>query len=1056
MNERLVLWVAPLACTWCWACGSAEPGTITLDLAGETKDIAEPDRTGSLPDLAGDSGGPAEVSLDMADLELSEGEVDAVFRMCDPGACPCETNSDCDSGFCVETGNGKFCTIMCIEECPPGFACTNCLACGPDVVFLCLPTMAYQCRPCIGDADCNEPGMAHSARCADFGPAGSFCTVPCGGQKDCGEGYACAEMQFNDGPETVCIPPTDEECTCNAAAKKAGASTPCFEQNDFGTCTGKRTCEAGGLSACDAPIPAAETCNALDDDCDGSVDEELGQTTCGQGECEHTVSNCVAGIPVSCDPLEGAAEEACDSLDNDCDGTVDNGFADSDANGTADCLDEDDDGDGIPDVQDNCPQVQNPGQENLDLDTLGNACDPDDDNDGVADPDDCGPLDKTVFPGAPESCNGKDDDCDQDTDEGLGQTTCGLGACKHTVDNCINGKPANCNPLDGAADETCDGLDNDCDGTADEPDAQGCQKHYVDIDGDGYGADALAKCTCGPYDLYTVTVPGDCQPLDQAIHPGAKELCDGLDQDCDGMPDNGFADTDKDGLADCIDEDPDGDGLVGLLDNCPLVYNPGQEDFDLDTTGDACDPDDDNDLAADNLDCGPLDPTIHPGAAESCDGVDQDCSGQADDGLGQTTCGLGPCEHTVENCQDGDLQVCDPMEGASPEECDGLDNDCDGIADDGLGSTTCGLGACTHTVENCVAAQPQECDPLAGTAPELCDHLDNNCNGLVDDGLGQTTCGLGICQHTVENCVAGVPQQCDPFQGKLEEKCDGLDNDCDGQTDEGSTCSVPVAPLSTLQANIYSVWDIDFDALGNTYLTSYISGPDFMRVVTPQGNVTTLYGIADWNMGYGEVKPDGSVKIVSYGFWGPTGIGLYTEGAFKIVVPITPTTCNVTHNSSGYDLYAPIDPVWGYDGYFYAGGMAGTGDVSRFTEGGDRTTIATFSGCVNALDATPEKLLFVGEGKNLHQVDLATGEKKLLHTFDTIVFSLAAWSKGSRVYVETYDGTIREVNLASGQATQKWKLSSHGFLEVGPDGALYRLVGLVNGPSTLERYELTL
>ncbi len=961
MNGRLALGMTGVVGMLAWACGSAEPGIMSLDLASDAEVRVAPDTTDASFELWQDRVGPTDGPSDLAGVDSGEVAADVAPRTCDPGPCPCDTNSDCDSGFCVETGDGKICTSMCIEECPPGFVCTNCLACGPDVVFICLPSMAYQCRPCVEDADCNEPGMAQSTRCADFGAAGSFCAVPCESQEGCGEAYECASMLFNDGPTTVCVPPEGTPCTCNASAKKAGASTSCFEQNDSGTCTGKRTCDAGGLSACDAMIPKAESCNSVDDDCDGAIDEELGQTSCGLGECEHTVDNCIDGSPVDCDPLEGATEETCDGLDNDCDGTTDNGFEDLDDNGVPDCLDDDDDGDGVADAKDNCPQLQNPGQENLDLDTLGDACDPDDDNDGIADGDDCGPLDKGVFPAATEVCNGKDDDCDGTVDEGMGQTTCGLGACKHTVENCAQGQPAMCDPQLGATDETCDGLDNDCDGNVDEPDAQSCQKHFVDIDGDGFGADGLVKCTCGPYDLYTVTIAGDCQPLD---------------------------------------------------------------------------------------------PAIHPGAPESCDGVDQNCSGVPDDGLGNTTCGLGPCIHTVPNCDDGELNVCDPLEGAVPEECDGLDNDCNGSVDDGLGQTTCGLGLCTHTVDNCVAAQAQECDPLAGVAPELCDHLDNDCNGLVDDGLGQTTCGLGLCMHTVDNCVAGVPQPCNPFLGKQEETCDNLDNDCDGQTDEGNTCAVPVALLSTLQANIYSVWDIDFDAAGNTYLTSYVSGPDFMRVVTPQGNVTTLYGVSDWNMGYGEVKPDGSTKIVSYGFWGPTGIGLYAEGIFKIVVPITPTTCNVSHNSSGYYLYAPIDPVWGYDGNFYAGGMAGTGDVSRFTEAGDRTTVATFSGCVNALDATPDGLLFVGEDKSLHRIILATGEKKLLHTFDKLIFSLAAWGKGALVYVETYDGIIWEVSLATGQVSQKWTLSNHGFLEVGPDHALYRLVGLVNGPSTLERYPL--
>jgi len=68
---------------------------------------------------------------------------------------------------------------------------------------------------------------------------------------------------------------------------------------------------------------AIEVCDLVDNDCDGTADEDLGTTTCGLGQCEHTVDNCVDGIEQTCDPLEGAADEVCDLADNDCDGLVD-------------------------------------------------------------------------------------------------------------------------------------------------------------------------------------------------------------------------------------------------------------------------------------------------------------------------------------------------------------------------------------------------------------------------------------------------------------------------------------------------------------------------------------------------------------------------------------------------------------------------------------------------------------------------------------------------------------------------------------------------------------
>jgi hypothetical protein len=111
-----------------------------------------------------------------------------------------------------------------------------------------------------------------------------------------------------------------------------------------------------------------------------------------------------------------------------------------------------------------------------------------------------------------------------------------------------------------------------------------------------------------------------------------------------------------------------------------------------------------------------------------------------------------------------------------------VDDDCDGMTDEGLGTTSCGVGACNRIVQNCVAGVPQTCTPGTPGA-ETCNGLDDDCDGAVDEGMGTTSCGVGVCARTVESCVAGVPQTCTPGTPTVE-ACNDLDDDCDGSADE--------------------------------------------------------------------------------------------------------------------------------------------------------------------------------------------------------------------------------------------------------------------------------
>ncbi len=377
---------------------------------------------------------------------------------------------------------------------------------------------------------------------------------------------------------------------------------------------------------------AKEVCDGKDNNCDGLTDEE-GAVDCtryyldedGDGygvdgtykclckpDTEHKYTAIKAGDCNDSDKdVNPGAQEVCNGKDDNCRNGIDEGFEDTDGDDVKDCMDKDDDNDGVIDTQDNCPKISNPDQIDTDKDGKGNACDTDDDNDGDPDSTDCAPLDPKIHHGAQEVCNGKDDNCDKRIDEEGAQ-----GCIKYYFDYDKDGygkdsKPVKClcasaglytalksgdcddsnNQIHPGATEVCNGKDDDCDDIIDNEGATGCKSFYFDGDGDGYGVNGKSKCLCkpNPDSKYATQQAGDCDDSNNQVHPGATEVCNGKDDNCDGKVDEGFKDSDKDGIADCIDTDRDGDNVPNNMDNCPDVPNPDQKDFDNDHVGDACD-----------------------------------------------------------------------------------------------------------------------------------------------------------------------------------------------------------------------------------------------------------------------------------------------------------------------------------------------------------------------------------------------------------------------------------------------------------------------------------
>ena len=335
-----------------------------------------------------------------------------------PFGCECTDDDDCQGGFCVQSWSGKMCTTACTEECPEGFACSLIVGSCPDCQYLCMPLFINLCRPCITNNDCQGSGVATGDLCVKFGPEGSFCGAACSGMVQCPDGYSCKHADVVGGIKSYQCVPDSWLCDCSALAVTQGATTQCSIENEAGTCNGTRTCAEQGLSACNALVPEQEMCNGVDDNCNGAVDEDQGGKACvvqnEHGSCQGT-DLCVGGVTI-CDAPD-PAPEYCDGLDNNCDGKSDENSLDSDQDGMANCVDEDDDNDQVTDQLDNCPLAFNPQQEDNDFDLAGDACDPDDDNDQVSDVDDCQPKDKNSYPGANEFCDGKDNDCDLWVDE---------------------------------------------------------------------------------------------------------------------------------------------------------------------------------------------------------------------------------------------------------------------------------------------------------------------------------------------------------------------------------------------------------------------------------------------------------------------------------------------------------------------------------------------------------------------------------------------------------------------------------------------------------------
>ncbi len=373
-----------------------------------------------------------------------------------------------------------------------------------------------------------------------------------------------------------------------------------------------------------------------------------------------------------------------------------------------------------------------------------------------------------AVPGAPgvETCNNVDDDCNGQVDDTIVPRNCAT-ACGNGIFVCEAGGRERCTARVPAV-EVCNGLDDNCDVAkqVDEllncNDGQPCQNGV----GECRRADVIAGGVCA-------AVPGAPTP----------DVCDGLDQNCDGVVDNG-----ETRLA-------NGQVLTGSSADCSNACGAGIR---LCRAG----PDGVIGLGACNA------PQPSP---EIIDGIDNDCDGQVDEGFGiGSVCavGVGTCAingHIERNLLVPGETYCE-TDGLVPQEpteeiCDGLDNSCDGVVDESFpeSADACsrGVGACENTGLTICVNGALDCNVVAGAPqPEVCNQLDDDCDGVVDNDLicfqpgDPCSVGQGICQ------VPGITNadgSCN-LEGRvaLEQKaeiCNGVDDNCDGQTDENESCA---------------------------------------------------------------------------------------------------------------------------------------------------------------------------------------------------------------------------------------------------------------------------
>jgi alpha-tubulin suppressor-like RCC1 family protein len=614
------------------------------------------------------------------------------------------------------------------------------------------PGRAEVCDPANHDEDCDPNTFGFRDSDMDSHPDGRCCNVSLDGTRACGDDCNDSRPDQHPGLAEACDG-ADNDCDGEVDEGVQRTFYPDGDGDGFGSPAGATVMAcfaprayAENSTDCDDANAAAhpgavEVCDdaMVDENCDGVANPPASCTCidgraqrCAQpGACAAGTQRCAGGSWGPCSI--GPVAESCNGIDDNCDGAVDEML-------TVTCF-ADADNDGYPGAGGtalaSCPIA---GRESV------GGCPSGQTNRAPLGSDlDCADTDPARRPAAAEACNGVDDNCDGAIDEGVLRvfypdadgdlfgdgTATPLRACTAPAGYVENA--GDCDDTRASrspsTSEICDGVDNNCNGQIDEA---GGFLVFADMDRDSWGDAAGARAGCGTPPAGYAIRGGDCDDTDPARFPGAPEVCDNRDNDCNAA-----------------------------------TYYPG----DLDRDGH--DP-----VACGGNDCNESDPVVYGGAPELCDRKDNNCSsgGAADTGedgdndrhapVGRACTG-GPFPR--DDCDD----TRNTVYGGATEFCNGIDDNCDGAVDElPAAATSCGF---RNSVATCASAA---CRLLSCVAPYLdCNRTDaDGCE--VDprtDRLNCGGCGLA-CTGAAGGvyCVDGACSACPAGRG-----------DCDGNAANG-------------------------------------------------------------------------------------------------------------------------------------------------------------------------------------------------------------------------------------------------------------------------------